>query len=431
MIKDLGVWWDGRLTGLLRIDEHGDLAFEYDPAWISDATKPALSLSLPKREEPFNRRETRPFFAGLLPDEGQRDAAAHALGVSVQNDFRLLEHLGGDVAGALTLWPAGEDPPATKGLTASEALDDEALVATINKLPARPMLAGEGIRLSLAGAQAKLPIVMINGRVALPAVGQPSTHILKPAVARLEGSTENEAFAMRLAKAVGLRVAHVEPRRTAEKTYLIVERYDRDVTADGAIRRLHQEDFCQALGVAPEKKYAAEGGPIFRDCFDLVRRACVLPAPAVLRLADAAIFNVLIGNADAHGKNFSLLYATGGIDLAPLYDLMCTAAYPDVHAKLAMKIGRRSMLEEFTPDTWEDFAKEVGIGAPFVRQRAQKLTASVLEKAPQVAEEVAACGFSGPVIGRFLTTVTERAKSMQAVAEGNRLPRPIPQRRRR
>ena len=238
MIKSLTVWWDGAHVGLLRIDEHGDLEFVYDPAWVEDAACPAVSISLPKRLEPFNRRETRPFFAGLLPEETQRDAVAHALGVSRANDFRLLERLGGDVAGALTLWPEGDVPPEPQGLTATEPLTDDRLLEVLARLPARPMLAGEeGLRLSLAGAQQKLPVVLVNARAALPAPGQPSTHILKPAIERLPGTTENEALAMRLAAALGLQVAPVEPRRTGERTYLQVERYDRDVGADGSIRR--------------------------------------------------------------------------------------------------------------------------------------------------------------------------------------------------
>ncbi|MGZ8364226.1 MAG: HipA domain-containing protein, partial [Caulobacteraceae bacterium] len=278
----MAVWWDGVCVGVLRIDESGDLEFIYDPGWLEDAHRPAISVSLPKRPEPINRRATRPFFAGLLPEEGQRDAVAHALGVSKANDFRLLERLGGDVAGALTLWPEGEVPPASQGLFATAPLEDAELLEVLARLPLRPMLAGEdGMRLSLAGAQQKLPVVMVNGRVALPAPGQPSTHILKPAIERLPGTTENEALAMRLAAGLGLSVAPVEPRRTGDRTYLLVERYDRDVGADGAIRRLHQEDFCQALGIAPEHKYAAEGGPIFRHCFDLVRQACAVPAPAL------------------------------------------------------------------------------------------------------------------------------------------------------
>ena len=414
MIKSLSVWWDAAVVGALQIDEHGDLAFTYDEAWLADPAKRAISISLPKRAETFNRRETRPFFAGLLPDEGQREAVARALGVSKANDFRLLEQLGGDVAGALTLWPEGEKPPSGTGLAAAEPLEDARLVEILDTLPTRPFLAGAevGLRLSLAGAQQKLPVVLVNGRIALPAPGQPSTHILKPPISRLPGTTENEALALRLAWGVGVQAASVDPRHAGEHPYLLVERYDRDVDAEGAVRRLHQEDFCQALGVAPEKKYASEGGPTFPPCFELVRQACAQPAPAVLRLLDAAIFNVIVGNADAHGKNFSLLYQPDGIGFAPLYDLMCTAAYPDVHAKFAMKVGKRATLEEFTPTTWEDFGREIGMGGPFVRRRASALADRMMETLPFAAEGIANAGFEGPELRRIETVIRQRARKV-------------------
>lgn len=432
MIKSLTVWWAGSQVGMLRIDEHGDLSFAYAEPWLADPAAPAISISLPKREEPFNRRETRPLFAGLLPDEGQRVTVAQALGVSAANDFRLLEQLGGDVAGALSLWPEGETPPSPKGLGATEPLDDDAFVEVLDILPRRPFLAGDkGIRLSLAGAQQKLPVVLIKGRVAVPAPGQPSTHILKPPIDRFSGTTENEAFAMRLAAALNLKVAAVEPRRVKGRPYLLIERYDRAVAADGGIQRLHQEDFCQALGLAPEHKYAAEGGPIFRDCFGLVRQVCKPPAPAILGLVDAAIFNVLVGNADAHGKNYSLLYHPNGIVLAPLYDLMCTAAYPEIHARLAMKVGKRARLEEFTPDTWDDFAAEVGVGAPYVRRRARQFANQALAVIPDVVGGIAAEGFGGGDLHRFAAVVVERAKILVAISEGVRQPRPQPIRRNR
>jgi serine/threonine-protein kinase HipA len=419
VIKSLSVWWDGAVVGALQIDEHGDLAFTYDAAWLADPAKRAISISLPKRAEAFNRRETRPFFAGLLPEEGQREAVARALGVSKGNDFRLLEQLGGDVAGALTLWPEGEAPPTGNGLAEAEPLDDAHLVKILDTLPTRPFLAGseEGLRLSLAGAQQKLPVVLVNGRIALPVPGQPSTHILKPPISRLPGTTENEALAMRLAERVRLSVAPAEPRRVEDRPYLLVERYDRVVDAEGAVRRLHQEDFCQALGIAPEKKYASEGGPTFPPCFDLVRRASSQPARAVINLMEAAIFNVILGNADAHGKNFSLLYGPrGGIELAMLYDLMCTAAYPDVHAKFAMKIGKRATLAEFTADTWDDFAREIGMGAPFVRRRARILAERTLEVLPGTADEIANLGFEGPELRRIQEVVQGRARVVRDLA---------------
>ena len=411
MIKSLCVWWDGACVGALQIDEHGDLAFTYAAQWLADPERLAVSTSLPKRAETFNRRETRPFFAGLLPEEGQRDAVARALGVSKANDFRLLEQLGGDVAGALTLWPEGEAPPAPQGLAATEPLDDDSLIKVLDTLPTRPFLAGdEGVRLSLAGAQQKLPVVMVNGRIALPAPGLPSTHILKPPIPTLPATTENEALLLRLAAAVGLPTAAVDPRWTRDRPYLLIERYDRTVEADGAIRRLHQEDFCQALGIPPERKYASEGGPTFAPCFDLVRRACAQPAPAVLRLLDAAIFNVAVGNADAHGKNYSLLYRPEGIGFAPLYDLLCTVAYPEVHAKLAMKVGKRATLEEFTPATWGDFASEIGMSAPFVRRRASGLAELILARLDGVADGLSVAGFDGPDLHRFVDVIRRRAQ---------------------
>lgn len=410
MSRALTVWWGDEAVGSLHIDQHGDLSFAYSQAWQEDSARKAISQSLPKRAEPFNRRETRPFFAGLLPEERQREAAAQALGISKANDFRLLEALGGDVAGAITLWPEGESPPAVLRQLTAEPLSDEELVKILDALPKYPMLAGrDGFRLSLAGAQQKLPVVLVEGRVALPQPGQPTTHILKPPIERLAATTENEAFAMRLAAAVGLDVAAVEPRVVLGRPFLLVERYDRDVDQEGQIWRLHQEDFCQALGIAPEMKYASEGGPRFPDCFALVRRACTTPALAVLRLLDAAIFNVILGNADAHGKNFSLLYTGEVVRLTPLYDLLCTVAYPELSPKFSMKVARRATLGEFKPDTWEQFATENGVGAPYVRRRVRGLAQAMFEQAPHVAGGLSLPGLDEAALKAYAEIVRNRA----------------------
>ena len=261
-MRFLDVWWDGRVVGQLTQNQHGELGFVYSPEWLGDDDAPPLSASLPKQAEPFSRRECRPFFGGLLPEESQRDAAAQALGVSRGNDFALLDRLGGDVAGALQLLPPGELPATPDPNQSPVPLDEAGLIRVLDALPVRPLLAGEeGLRLSLAGAQSKVPVVLVDGAVALPAPGQPTTHILKPPIARLFGTTENEALVMRLAAVVGLDVAAVEPRVVRDRTFLLVERYDRFRGEDGLVRRIHQEDVCQALGVPTETKYASEGGP--------------------------------------------------------------------------------------------------------------------------------------------------------------------------
>lgn len=410
----LSVWWDGGLVGALRLDEHGDMSFAYAPAWAADAAAPPLSASLPKQIDVFNRRACRPFFAGLLPEEGQREAVARALGLSKGNDFALLRALGGDVAGALTLWPEGEMPPAPADHAAPDALGDNALIALLDELPKRPLLAGqEGPRLSLAGAQSKVPVVLVDGAIALPAPGQPTTHILKPPIERFPATTENEAFAMALAAEVGLDVAPAEARVVADRCFLLVTRYDRAQDAAGRVIRLHQEDFCQALGIPPEHKYAAEGGPMFKTGFELLRRVATRPAVEVLKLLDAAIFNLIIGNADAHGKNFSLLHGADGATLAPLYDLLSTIAYPDLSPKLAMKIAKCATIEEIDDGTWPKFAADAGLGAPFVRRRVKELSESVAKAGPVVAARIAKPGLSEADLDGFAALVAARAARLR------------------
>jgi serine/threonine-protein kinase HipA len=382
MTDRLSVWWDGRISGCLYLGPDGETLFAYDAAWLADPKAPALSFSLPKQAEPFKRSAVQAFFGGILPEEGQRTAIARALGVSADNEFRLLETLGGEVAGALTLLPEGEKP-ASLSDAAPKLLDNDALVQLLDHLPLRPMLAGEGgLRLSLAGAQSKLPVLLIDGQIALPAPGQPTSHILKPPISQFEGTTENEYFCMSLAGEIGLEVAAVEMRVVADRSFLLVTRYDRAIDASGTVTRLHQEDFAQALGIPSHRKYASEGGPIFSDCFALLRRAATRPAREILKLLDAAIFNLIIGNADAHAKNFSLLHSAGNgggiITLAPLYDLLSTILYPNLHVKLAMKIGGKAVLEDIEPRHWERFAAEAGLGAPFVRARIGQLSNAVI-----------------------------------------------------
>ena len=245
------------------------------------------------------------------------------------------------------------------------------------------MAGEEGVRLSLAGAQDKIAVHVADGVVSLPLGGAPSTHILKPAIERFEGLVFNEAFCLTLAQAVGLSVATADIGRVGMIDYLMVERYDRHSDADGNVHRLHQEDFCQAMGISSENKYQGEGGPSLKSCFELLRHASSQPVIDLMHLLDAVIFNLLIGNHDAHGKNFSLLYKTGQIStrddggwrdkkstqLAPLYDLVCTVYYPELSKKMAMKLGGESESTKVTSTHLEKFAQDAGLSAPMVKKR--------------------------------------------------------------
>ena len=244
----LDVYLHGRMVGTLRQKDSGNLQFCYDEAYVEQGGPP-LSLNMPVRAEAYPHRDCLADFGNLLPEEDVRAQVALAVGISANNDYRLLDRFGGDVAGAVTLLPsdAAQQPPDPSTL---EVLDVARLDELLVNLPQRPLGADEEgeVRLSLAGAQNKLPVVETEEGFALPHGSElPTTHILKPEPERLPQLVANEFFCMRLAEAVDLPVSHVERATTATGLpYLIAERYDRDLTQD-PIRRLHQEDLCQAL----------------------------------------------------------------------------------------------------------------------------------------------------------------------------------------
>ena len=389
MRRTLDVYLQRDLVGQLIQDENGQLAFYYAEGWLNNANAVPLSHSLPLRKEIFSRNECRGFFAGILPDESKREIIAKNLGISARNDFAMLEQIGGECAGAVTFIPAGEKLPERN--YSYRPLTGAKLAEILKMLPRRPLMAGEdGIRLSLAGAQDKIAVHVHDGEISIPLGGAPSTHILKPAIEHFEGTVFNEAFCMKLAHAIGLQTAKAEVGKAEDVDYLLIERYDRTVLQDAGsadyLERQHQEDFCQALGVIPDNKYQNEGGPSLKQCFDLLRELSSAPVIDLQGLLDAVIFNFLIGNHDAHGKNFSLLYRDE-TRLAPLYDVLSTAYYPDLAKKMAMKIGGEYESEKVQPKNFDQLADEAGLAKPMVKRRVQEVAETVLSKAPKLIIE--------------------------------------------
>jgi serine/threonine-protein kinase HipA len=389
--RSLDVYLLGQCVGRLIQDIHGDMGFQYAESWLAPPGAVALSQSLPLRAEPFSRRECRGFFGGILPEGEKREIIARNLGISARNDVAMLEEIGGECAGAVTFIPSGESLPKPGGQY--QPLTDHELADILRKLPRRPLLAGEEhVRLSLAGAQDKLAVHIAEGQISIPLEDAPSTHILKPTVGHFEAIVVNELLCMKLAKAIGLLVPSVEMKSVEGIDYLLVERYDRTQEEDGTLERLHQEDFSQALGIASEYKYQSEGGPSLQQCFQLLRSASSIPAVDIVRLLDAAIFNFLIGNYDAHGKNFSLLYRGNAMQtlttsFAPLYDLVCTAYYPDLSQKMAMKIGGEYEADRVYPRHFERLAEESGLSKPMVRRRVPSIAENIKSKLAEVTPE--------------------------------------------
>ena len=402
MIKTLDVYLHHDLVGHLLLNV-GQMVFEYADSWLGNLNAVPLSQSLPLQKERFNRKICRGFFAGILPEESKRQMVAKNLGISATNDFAMLEQIGGECAGAVTFIPAGEPFPARN--YRYRALSKHDLAGILELLPTHPLMAGEeDIRLSLAGAQDKIAVHVADGNISIPLGGAPSTHILKPAIERFEGVVFNEAFCLQLAALAGLPVAKAAIGKVKAIDYLLVERYDRHLEADGTVRRLHQEDFCQALGVASEHKYQSEGGPSLKDCFALLRAASSRPVVDLAHLLDAVIFNMLIGNHDAHGKNFSLLYRPQATQLAPLYDLISTVYYPRLSKKMSMKIGKEAESAKIMPEHFEQLAQDAGLAVPQTKRR-------VPELAEQVSAQLGKVGINHPVAHKLAELIENRCRT--------------------
>jgi serine/threonine-protein kinase HipA len=414
MARTLDVYLHRELVGHLIQDDGGQMVFAYAESWLQKPDATPLSHSLPLRRERFKRNECRSYFAGILPEEDKREIIAHNLGISERNDYAMLERIGGECAGAVTFIPAGENLPARDDHY--RALTSHELAGILKELPRRPLLAGEtGIRLSLAGAQDKIAVRVEGDAISLPLGGAPSTHILKPAVERFAGVVFNEAFCMRLAAGTGLSAAKAEIRRVEDVEYLLVERYDRThrQSSEGAtlLERLHQEDFCQALGIVSENKYQKEGGPSLKQCFALLREISSAPVLDLARLLDAVVFNLLVGNNDAHGKNFSLLYRGVGtanqeIRLAPLYDVVSTRYYPELTREMAMKLGDEYSSDRVSNTNFEQLAEDAGLAKPLVRSRVPELAEAVLLNLDQT-------GIEHPVAEALAEQIRERCDAFQ------------------
>ena len=357
-----------------------------------------------------------PWLANLLPEGTALNTAGRWLGIDPADVMGMMARIGGDVAGALS-FGAPREGHAPRAIPIP---DEPALERIIADLPRRPFLIGEdGVSMSLAGAQEKLPVARLDsGTLAIPADGMPSTHILKPDhETRLHGAVHNEALCMVLARRVGLPVAEVTTGRAGARAYLLVTRYDRARVGSGWVR-LHQEDFCQALGKPPASKYqrnqSGVPGPGMKDMFGVVRRHA--PGRSIARLLDAAIFNVLICNTDAHAKNFSLLL-TGprGAELAPLYDLMCAAAWDGVTNNMAQDIGGSVRGNQLTAKHWRRLAQDAGTNATATLKRVATLLDRVEAEVASAAEDVRAmpAGDHG-MLAIFVDKILERCRRVRA-----------------
>ena len=377
MTDGLAIWLYGEQVAIVE-EERRRLRLNYTEKALSlyPLGTPLLSIALQVQPERFSHGIVAPFLDGLLPESQSRLAIAQDFNLKASDTFGLISAIGRDCAGAITIQPTGQPTPLPPTTISAEPLDETEIEELVRNLRTAPLGVDERVRVSLGGVQEKLLLtIMPNGSWGRPVDGTPSTHILKPETARFPATVENEAFCMRVAKHLGLPVANIETTLIGNRKLLAVERYDRTVKPDGTVFRIHQEDLCQATGVSPDNKYEDEGGPSLKRIANLLQSTAVLDA--IEELLQAVTVNALLGNGDAHGKNFSLLHQpTGTLTLSPLYDLLCTLHYGD--DRLAMYIDNVRRTNRVTSERLINEATTWGLS----KTRAEEIIHQILNQAP-------------------------------------------------
>ena len=403
MAKELSVRLNGIEIGTLSLI-NGKMEFVY-----SDNAPFPISLSLPLQKEPFKEKICRAYFGGLLPENpNMRDLLAKKYKININNDFKLLEAIGRDCAGAISFHEKNEPEIEQKFIKISgKILSDKELKKYIEELPYRPYM---GNRLSLAGAQEKTAVCLIDGRIAIPDEDIPTTHIIKTVLPKYIQSIQNEYICMKAAQKIGIAVPNVEIREIDNLEFLLIERFDRDIDehCNGNVdnywgytkdcekctnhsekkclrmKRILQEDFAQSLGFQSRDKYKVT----FRDCLKVINQT-TSPAAVKQEFVKRVIFNYLIGNTDAHSKNFSLSFywEEDFIDITPAYDILCSSIY-DCNQRIAMKIGNAKFYNDVTDRDWQLFAQDLDISYKFVQSEMERQKKSIVNIIDSIAKEV-------------------------------------------
>ena len=373
----LMVWYENTVVGELWEDDAHLMGFRYSSHW--QKTGFPISQQLPLSKQTYWPAEGKAhlFFSNLLPEANARRHVMRDLKIA-DNDFTLLSVLGGECAGALSILPVDypKAKPPQYRLLATEALEKMLLWKSP---PLSEMDEADRPRLSLAGAQDKCPVFYNGEHYFLPQGGAPSTHIIKFEVTDYRHIPAYEYFLMQLARAVNLPTADCSLQQHGGTYFLLVKRYDRIISSSSKIKRLHQEDFCQALGISYSKKYQQQGGPSFCDCYHLLQQTSTNPMIDTDNLLKWQIFNFLSGNSDGHAKNLALLYHPPHVRLAPFYDLVCTRAIERIDTRLALAVGDVFQPGDISISHWEQLAKGCGIHPRYIKKQIKAMASQLLD----------------------------------------------------
>jgi len=423
MTTELIAILDGREMGRVTRDKRARLSFTYDEEWRNAENAYPLSISMPLALAQHGHARIDPFLWGLLPDNQMvLDQWARKFHVSARNSFSLISAVGEDCAGAVQFVRPerldavlGEAPPQIEWLNETDIAQRLRALREDHSAWRIPRDTGQ---FSLAGAQPKTAFLLENGRWGVPSGRVPTTHILKPPSGEFAGHAENEHFCLELARALGLPVVDSRIMRFRDEVAIVVERYDR-IRTEAGLRRVHQEDICQALGIPPTRKYQNEGGPGIRDIVELLRTYSTNAAEDVRTFLDSVAYNWLIIGTDAHAKNYALLIgAQGRVRLAPLYDLASVFPYPQIdiqRVKLSMKLGGEYRSRNIQLRHWRGQAEELGINPAELVQRVDDLANQVADYVPYIERSMTEEGLAHPLIHRLAARLTARAKACRKI----------------
>lgn len=403
----LNVWHNSDLVGRLWHDSLGNIGFEYEDLWIRMGF--SISQQLPLKQKSYEpiERKAHLFFSNLLPEGNARLQIIRNLKIA-NSDFGLLKNIGGECAGALSILPADHVPDRAahyKLLTQADLkkiILQKGSIYNLAEKKYRP-------RLSLAGAQNKCPLYFDGKDYFLPEDAAPSSHIVKFEMAEYRNILVYEYFLNRLAKFLKLPVVDCELKQNEDHCFLLVTRYDR-IIQNQSIVRLHQEDFCQALGFYYGKKYQQEGGPSFEDCYKLIQRLSSQPIIDTENLLKWQIFNYLAGNSDGHAKNLAVLYKNQKIQLAPFYDLVCTRAIERIDTKLAMSIGNEFNPNNVSWKNWVQLAERCGIREQYLNSLIKTIAEQLFEALDKVKNEFESEHGAYPALQRVQKVIFKQTK---------------------
>lgn len=408
MTASVPVWFDGLAVGQVDVAADGSLSLRYAERWLQTTGAFPLSVSMPLRADPYPSDVISPWLANLLPEEEQLQVLTRSLGLDKADVLAVLSEIGGDTAGALSFGAANDRalwsyaPLTTFYDTADPRL---ALERHFDDLGRRPFLVGEeGVRQSLAGGQKKSALAVLDATgapvlrlpqegdvLAIPLNGAPSTLIVKPDNSNLPGITENEVCCLRMAQAIGIEAAQATILQSSKRTAIGVLRYDRRIGRSGQLLRLHQEDFAQANGMPPGRKYERGTLPGL-NLKTLLETGRHVSATDALALLDQVIFNILVANTDAHAKNYSLILPVGAAPrLAPLYDVSTVLSWPHVVKTYAQTIdGKKRRPDMIAGRHWEAIAREIGYRPTDVKNRVQQIVDAMVANRARVTADVTA-----------------------------------------